>query len=243
MPNLSILLVDDDLKLRLALTEYLSNAGYSMSTANSIGQMQTLLLHSTPDLLVLDRYLPDGNGFDACADLRSAHLHIPIIMLTASAEDAARIQGLDSGADDYMTKPFNPRELLARINAVLRRASAFSTTEVSVLSSDIHIGAFRYLSNTRTLRLDDHIVPLTREELVVFVSLLEKSGTVLSRLQIAQRLYPTGKTHNQRNIDMLISRIRQKLSVTLVDKSLIKTVRGSGYLLDLDQLQHISTSS
>jgi DNA-binding response OmpR family regulator len=228
----TILLVDDDLKLRLALSEHLSDAGYYVSTANSIGQMQTLLLHAIPDLLVLDIHLPDGNGFDACAELRSIQLHIPIIILTASAEDASRIKGLNCGADDYITKPFNPRELLARINAAIRRATLFSNTAESLLSKDIYYGFFRFISSSRSVMYNQRIVPLTNEELIIFVTLMKNPGQAVSRLTLSQGLVHQGQTVKPRNIDMLIYRLRQKISTTVREKPLIKTIRGKGYLLD-----------
>jgi DNA-binding response OmpR family regulator len=234
----TILLVDDDLKLRFALSQHLSNAGYAVSTANSIGQMQTLLLHDRPDLIVLDRHLPDGNGFDACRNLRASHFHIPVIMLTASVEDAEIIEGLNCGADDYITKPFIPLELLARINAVIRRFTVFSNSTDHLLSKDITRGNFRYTASTRTVWYKQSIVPLSTEELVIFITLLEHEGNTVSRLTLSQELAHLGRSVVPRNIDMLIHRLRHKLSSTVSESNRIITIRGKGYQLHSLQKEH-----
>jgi two-component system OmpR family response regulator len=189
------------------------------------------VLASTPiDLLVLDVMLPGGNGFDLCRDLRKTS-NMPIIMLTARGTDTDRIVGLEIGADDYLAKPFNPRELLARVNAVLRRAR--SASGMPSRSSGHLLGFEGWTLDTQRRELtspEGAVVELSTGEYDMLLAFLEAPQRVLSRDQLmdgAKHRVPTGF---DRAIDVQVSRLRRKLEASEESQAMIKTIRGTGYM-------------
>ena len=222
-----ILVVDDDPDLRQLLSDYLNRHGYDSLLAEDATGLEQLIIRFAPDLVILDRMMPGGDGVDACRRLRAVDEDIPIILLTAKDEPIDRIIGLESGADDYVGKPFDPRELLARIEAVLRRKEG-----PSALTKDqpIHFGPFTFDPQRRQLRKDDKIVKLTGGEINLLEALVMSPGKPLSRdrLLTLARDDETGE-RNDRAIDIAILRLRRAIESDPKNPRWIQTVWGVGY--------------
>jgi two-component system response regulator CpxR len=214
-----ILIVDDDAELCGLLNEYLSGQGYEVRVANHGSQGLDAALDTTVDLVVLDVMLPGLDGFEVLRRLRQQS-QVPVIMLTARGEDVDRIVGLELGADDYLPKPFNPRELVARIRAILRRGELRAGQgRVRVQDVDLDPGS-------RTVMRNGARVDVTTIEFDILQQLMRAAGRVLSRDQLMEALYDRPAGAFDRSIDMHISHLRRKLG----DPDLIKTVRGVGYV-------------
>jgi two-component system, OmpR family, response regulator len=225
-----ILIVDDDPEIRRLLSRYLDGQGFNASLADSAREMRERLKTSQLDLIVLDVMLPDASGLDLCRELRSTHPQIPVILLTALKEDVDRIIGLEIGADDYLGKPFNPRELVARIRAVLRRATDDPPPPLPVR---YRFGGLVADPATRDVVGEGGAkVPLTSAEFDVLRAFLERPGRVLSREQILDLGRRKRGDPLDRSIDVLISRIRHKLEDAGAPDA-IKTIRNGGYQFTL----------
>ena len=221
----TILMIDDDEKLVDLVRDYLEPNAFKVVAAHE-GHDGLAMARTTPaDLVILDIMLPGMDGFEVCREIRTFS-KVPILMLTARGEDTDRIVGLEMGADDYLPKPFNPRELLARIRAILRRAQPASPREAPELyvldALTLDVGA-------RSVTLDGAPVDLTTAEFELLHVLVAAAGRVLSRDQLMQRLHGTSWSSFDRSIDVLISRIRSKIEVDARKPELLKTVRGVGY--------------
>jgi DNA-binding response OmpR family regulator len=217
-----ILIIDDDVNLNSLLTEYLQKFGYKLVSETTAVAGRKRLRRELPDLLILDVMLPDTDGLTLCREFR-AEYDLPIIMLTARGEVADRVMGLELGADDYVPKPFEPRELVARIQSVIRRAR--DHTQGEVLVSD----GLRLETETRRVELDGNDVELTTMEFELLRGLMESRGRVLSRDRLIERLRGIDSNVFDRSIDMLISRLREKLGDDPRQPRFIRTVRMSGY--------------
>jgi len=220
-----ILIVDDDLEIRQLLARYLSEQGFQVTTAESGSKMSQALAKRAPDLVVLDVMLEDASGLDLCRALRSKST-TPIILLTALKEDIDRIVGLEFGADDYVSKPFNPRELLARIRAVLRRSTQGQAqpTQLTYLFE-----GFQAAVDTRRVFNSNRVeVPLTAAEFDLLLVFLQRPGRVLSRDRLLDLTHGKDAASYDRSIDVLISRLRRKLGDT-GRLGLLKTLRNGGY--------------
>jgi two-component system, OmpR family, response regulator CpxR len=216
-----ILVIDDDVELCSLLTEFLRNENYQVSCAHDGKRGLEEALRSNPDLVVLDVMLPAFDGFEVLRRLRPKS-RVPVLMLTARGEDVDRIVGLELGADDYLPKPFNPRELAARIRAILRRMeprppSADGRLEVAGVTLD---------AGSREVSRDGRRVELTTFEFDILEMLMRAAGRVLSRDALMENLYQRKATPFDRSIDMHISHLRKKLDA---GDDLIKTIRGVGY--------------
>jgi two-component system OmpR family response regulator len=222
-----ILIVDDDLEIRKLLGRYLTEQGYRVSLASDQRTMMETLNSNEISLIVLDVLLPHGSGLDLCRDLRRNGYDLPIILLTALKEEVDRIIGLEIGADDYLGKPFNPRELLARIRAVLRRKVA---QDIQLSQSLEHrFGKFRLRPATRQVwDAADKAVDLTTAEYELLLVLVRRPGRLLTRDQLLELTKRGGEEVFDRAIDVLMSRLRKKLADS-DDTELIKTVRNGGY--------------
>lgn len=224
-----ILIVDDDADIRTLLADYLGQQNWQISTAEDGDAMQKVLAHSTIDLVVLDLTLPGTDGLTLCRNLR-AHSGIPVIMLTARSTPLDRILGLEMGADDYLCKPFEPRELLARIRNVLRwRENSFNDSHLQKLSFS---GWTLDLLTHQLRRPDGVYVVLSSNEFRLLKALLERPNRVLSRDQLLN--LTQGRDVDDpldRSIDLAISRLRQKLGDDARAPELLKTLRNEGYLL------------
>ena len=241
-----ILIVDDDREIRALLSTFLQKHGYTATTAADGTDMQQQLTRQSYDLVVLDLMLPGEDGLSLCRRLR-ANSTIPIIMLTAVDEDMDRIIGLEMGADDYVTKPFNPRELLARIKAVLRRTDLRRTDNAQATRSAPRLQAPRTIKfafeewildvgrrELRTSGPDKNtkgtLVSLTAGEFDLLLAFAEHPQRVLTRDQLLDYTKGYGATTFDRSIDVQLSRLRRKIEPNPKEPTLIKTVRGGGYL-------------
>ncbi len=227
-----ILVVDDDTRLRALLGRYLGEQGFVVSTARNAGDARARLKHLAYDLMVLDVMMPGENGFDFTralrADDRSAR-PLPILLLTARGESLDRIEGLEAGADDYLMKPFEPRELLLRINAILRRAPK----PAAQVNTELRLGAWTYHPERDELRSADEIVSLTGMEAGLMRVLAAAPGQVLSRETLAER-GAAGQSINDRTIDVQVTRLRRKIEQDVKNPRYLVTVRGEGYSLRPD---------
>jgi two-component system OmpR family response regulator len=225
-----ILVTDDDPEIRKLLARYIESQGYAVTLAASCHELHERLATHQIDLIVLDVMLPDGSGLDLCRDLRAQRSSVPIILLTALKEDVDRIIGLEIGADDYLGKPFNPRELIARVRAVLRRrAEALPLT-----ASEAKIYRFEgFTADPQTRRVTGphgSDIELTGAEFDLLRTFLERPGRVLSRDQLLDLTRGRDGDVLDRSIDVLVSRLRRKLGDGGAAQ-LFKTVRNGGYQL------------
>jgi two-component system response regulator CpxR len=215
-----ILLVDDDAELCGLLTEFLKREGFAVECEHEGNAGLEKVLTGTPDLVVLDVMLPGLDGFEILRRVRQQS-HVPVIMLTARGEDVDRIIGLELGADDYLPKPFNPRELAARIRAVLRRYE-----ERPSLQSRIEVNGIVLDPGTRQALVEGRPIELTTFEFDILEMLMRSAGRVLSRDRLMENFYNRKATPFDRSIDMHISHLRKKIEH---GNTLIKTIRGVGY--------------
>ncbi len=226
-----ILIVDDDREIRSLVAQFLKKHGYRVTPAADGREMMGLMEKGRFDLVVLDLMLPGEDGLSLCRRVRAASA-LPIIMLTAMGEETDRIIGLEMGADDYLPKPFNPRELLARIKAVLRRAADRGTASSSSEFAARIFDGWRLDTVKRELRSPDGaLVPLTAGEFELLAALVERAGQVLSRDQLLDLTRGRDAAPFDRSVDVLISRLRRKIEEDPKEPSIIKTVRGGGYVL------------
>ncbi|MFG1343680.1 response regulator [Xanthobacter autotrophicus DSM 431] len=233
MAQRTLLLVEDDREIRSLLSDFLSREGYGVLAAEDGVAMDRLLATTRPDLVVLDLMLPGEDGLSICRRLR-ARGGLPILMLTAKGDDVDRIVGLEMGADDYLPKPFNPRELLARIRAVLRRAEG-ALAQAPVVRRVAFAGFVADLDARNVGLVDGAPLDLTSAEFDLLACFLERPKRVLSRDQLLD--WTRGRTADpfDRTIDVSVSRLRRKLvAVSEEAASLIKTVRNGGYLFSAD---------
>lgn len=229
-----ILVVDDHEQIRKSVTRYLEKNGMRATAAKDAAEMDAKLAVGSFDLLVLDIMMPGEDGLSVCQRL-SSEGRLPIIMLTALGEDADRIVGLEIGADDYLPKPFNPRELLARIKAVLRR-SEHKEAFTGALSGRKVRFAHLTLDVDRQVLLDDagQETALTVAEFKLLTALLERPRMVLSRDQLLDLSQGISAGPLDRKIDNQISRLRRKLEPDILRPRIIKTIRSGGYCLSVD---------
>ena len=228
-----ILVVDDDARIRDLLRRYLTQEGFEVILAEDGKALNRLMLRETADLIGLDLMMPGDNGLTLCSQVR-AESDIPIIMLTAMGEDVDRIVGLEVGADDYIPKPFNPRELTARIKAVLRRTTAASLAPSVPITEDsgeiVRFEDFELETATRTLRKDGEAILLTAGEYELLVAFVEHPRRVLNRDQLLDMARGRAAIPFDRAIDVQVGRLRKKIEPAAKIPNLIKTVRGDGYM-------------
>jgi two-component system phosphate regulon response regulator OmpR len=222
-----ILVVDDDKRLRELLRKYLSDNGYLVSIAADAAEARQQLGAMAFDLLVLDVMMPGEDGLSLTRDLRKTN-RVPILLLTAMGEVEDRIRGLESGADDYLPKPFDPRELLLRVASILRRAP---TEEPPQAASVLGLGAFSWDMNRDELRRQGEPVHLTTAERELLAILADAAGQTVSRDDLAAR---TGNAANPRTVDVQVTRLRKKIEDDSRLPRYLQTVRGQGYMLRPD---------
>jgi two-component system OmpR family response regulator len=230
MPD-HVLIVDDDAETRSLLREYLEKQGYRVTAAADGRALREALGRTRPDLIVLDLMLPGEDGLQLCRDLRTRS-NVPIIMLTARGEETDRIVGLEMGADDYLAKPFNPRELLARIKSVLRRARALPGNLEPEAAGEYRFAGWALDVATRNLTAPDGVVvPLSGTEFKLLRIFLAHPDRVLTREQVIELMSARDGGPFDRAIDVQVSRLRQRLRDDAREPRIIKTVRGEGYVL------------
>ena len=226
-----ILVVDDEASIRRILETRLSMIGYIVVTAADGEEALTLYKKESPNLIILDIMMPKLDGYGVCQEIRKDS-DIPIIMLTALGDVADRITGLELGADDYVVKPFSPKELEARIKAILRRVDKLSLSSASVSSGIISMGGIKIDTNRRQVYKQNEKIRLTGMEFSLLELLMSKSGEAFSRACILQEVWGyTPERHvDTRVVDVHISRLRSKLEEDPSNPDLILTARGTGYL-------------
>ena len=225
-----ILLVDDDVRLSGLLSRFLGEQKFDVMVAANGREMYRRLENASYDLLILDINLPGENGLALCQQLRRRGNRIPIIMLTARGDDADRINGLELGADDYLTKPFNPMELLARIRAVLRRQPATLYELHGAHGTGYRFGEFVLNIRQQTLFKNTEAIHLSTGEFALLRLFLTEVGQPMSRNQLVLRMASREHQPDQRAIDMLVSRLRKRLDAPSATESMIRTLRGIGYV-------------
>jgi len=219
----TILIIDDDEKLNRLLTDFLGEFGFKTLTATHPDEGLKKLNQKSPDLVILDVMLPGMDGFEVCKTIRQYSL-VPIIMLTARGELMDRVVGLELGADDYLAKPFEPRELVARIHSILRRAKKIDRTRPQSFDR-LEIDFTRHI-----VKLDGNSVDLTTNEFAALALLSGNPGKVFNRDEILQELRGIDCDAFNRSVDITMSRLRQKLNDDPKSPAFIKTVWGTGYV-------------
>ena len=229
MKQPQILLADDDVVLAEMLTEYLQGEGFEITLVHN-GEDALTASKSPKDMIILDIMMPKMDGLEVLKAVRQTDNETPVIMLTARGDDIDRILGLELGADDYMPKPCNPRELLARVKAILRRANI--TESKSAAQTDyIETGELRMNTHNRQVQLQGETLVLTQTEFDILQMLLESPDELISKQHISEEILGRKLGAYDRSIDVHISNLRRKISPTTTLN--IQTVRGSGYLLNV----------
>lgn len=226
-----LIVVDDDGRIRELLRRYLSQEGFEVLLAEDARALDRLLLRDHADLIVLDLMLPGEDGLSVCRRLRARQDQTPVIMLTAKGDEVDRIVGLEIGADDYLTKPFNPRELLARVHAVLRRRPAREAPGApSALVEKVAFGPFEFDLALRKLTRDGDPLALTTGEFAMLKALVRHPRQPLSRDKLAQLARGRDFEPFDRSLDVQISRLRKMLETDPAHPRFIQTVWGVGYV-------------
>jgi DNA-binding response OmpR family regulator len=224
-----ILMIDDDSRLAGMVSDYLGGAGFRVSMAGTARDGEALLKRETFDAVILDLMLPDGDGLDVCRRLRAA-TDIPILMLTARGEPMDRVVGLEIGADDYLAKPFEPRELQARLRAILRRKGGASPR-----ADVLRFGRLEIDKGAQVVRLDGAERPVTSYQFALLLALAERAGRVLSRDALMDLLKGEKLEAFDRSVDVHISRLRAAIEDDPRKPRRILTLRGTGYVFSRDQ--------
>lgn len=227
-----ILVIDDDVELCSLVGEYLDSEGFYVESVHDGERGLEQALKGDYALIVLDVMLPGINGFEVLRRVR-VKSKIPVLLLTARGEDVDRIVGLEIGADDYLPKPFNPRELVARIRAILRRTNEGKTQPASSVPETVQVSDIELDPATRTVRQDGKLVDLTSVEFSLLEVLMRDAGHVVTRERLATSVLSRKFSPFDRSIDMHVSKIRKKLGDTEEGSEYIKTVRGVGYIFAL----------
>ncbi|TWC41579.1 two-component response regulator OmpR [Pseudomonas sp. SJZ079] len=225
-----ILIVDDDARLRRLLERFFDEQGYRVRAVENVEQMDRLMSRELFNLVVLDLMLPGEDGLSACSRLRAANNQVPIIMLTAKGDEASRIQGLEQGADDYLAKPFNPRELLARIKAVLRRQAPVVPGAPGSEDATVSFGDYRLSLATRELKKGEEVHMLTTGEFAVLKALVQHAREPLTRDKLMNLARGREWDALERSIDVQISRLRRLIEPDPSKPRYIQTVWGVGYV-------------
>jgi two-component system, OmpR family, phosphate regulon response regulator OmpR len=232
-PKKRILVIDDDQRLCALLSEYLATHGFIVDTLPDSSVGEKYLKHKKVDLLILDRMLPSGDGMNFLARLRHEHNELPIIFLTAKNEDIDRIMGLELGADDYVSKPFNPRELLARIHAIFKRAlhPPMGTT----IPDRVKIGELIFIPTERVLKNQQETLSLSSTEFSVLCALISHPRQPLTRERLLTLAHGQDHVVFDRAIDTQISRLRKLIEPNPHQPRYIQTVWGTGYMFVPDK--------
>ncbi|MFG6465110.1 response regulator [Roseateles sp. BYS87W] len=229
------LVVDDDAEIRTSLTTYLQGFGWRVNAAADGRAMRQALALQRPDVIVLDLMLPGEDGLALLRWLQTQADAPPVLMLTARGDTLSRVVGLELGADDYLAKPFEPRELVARLQALVRRAAKGQGGPVDDDTRLLRFGRWRFDRMTRQLvNAEDVGIALSAAEFRLLAAFVQRPGRVLSREQLIDLTRAPGVEVNDRSVDLAVSRLRAKLGDTAREPALIRTVRGEGYLFDAE---------
>ena len=222
MAKQSILVIDDEPAIRDMLQIALDAAGFKVVLAEDAKQAYPIIIDTTPDLILLDWMMPGTSGIELLRRLRRDEINVPVIMLTAKVEEASKISGLDSGADDYIAKPFSPRELVSRVKAILRRTSEESIKEV------IFAGALKLDQLNRRVNIGDTLISLGPTEYKLLQFFLTHQDRVYTRDQILDNVWGRNVYLDERTVDVHIRRLRKAISIA-GHENYVQTVRGAGY--------------
>jgi len=227
---MNITIVEDEPKLAFLLKDYLNKDGFSTQVFHNGNEALNSLLSSQPNLVLLDLMLPGTDGMTICKELRKFS-NVPIIMLTAKAEEIDRLLGLEIGADDYICKPFSPREVVARVKAVLRRAGTAQPTRNDEMSTTK--SPFVLNESTATVQINNQNCALTAVELRLLSAMYERPGQIFNRAQLMQRMYEDNRIVSDRTIDSHVKKLRQKLEGVDQSTTYIHSVYGIGYKFEI----------
>ena len=230
-PQAHLLVVDDDERIRLLLQKFLVRNGFLVSVARDAAQARRLLAGLEFDMLVLDVMMPSEDGISLTRDLRRS-LSVPILLLTARGETLNRIEGLEAGADDYLVKPFEPKELLLRINAILRRVPQSTAAETG--PKHLHLGAVRYDPERGELWRGADLIRLTATEAQLMRIFAATPGSAIPRDRLAGDIDRDAGGSQERAVDVQITRLRRKIEADPKQPRYLQTVRGAGYMLQPD---------
>ena len=222
MPQPTLLIVDDDAELSEMLVRLLATEGWMARCALSGAQAEQSMAVNLPDVILLDVMLPDASGMDLCRRWRSAHPELGILMLTARGDPFDRVLGLELGADDYLPKPFEKRELVARLRALIRRQT--TSTQMPLQFGSLSVNVMR-----REVLVDGQVIPLTNIEFKLLVELARSPGKPVSRQQLSEAVQAGAYRPQDRTVDVQVGRLRRRLAQALQGSDLIETVRGEGY--------------
>lgn len=225
-PDIRVVYVEDDDRLARLTTQYLQSHRVEVHVVSRGDLAVPEVLRVRPDVVLLDLMLPGADGLDVCRQLRS-RTDVPIIMVTARTEEADRVLGLEGGADDYVAKPFQSRELLARIRAQARRARG----ESGPRPERIEVGRLVIDATTMQVTVDGEPISLTTSEFALLHALAQRAGRVLGREQLLQLLHGSPEEAFDRSIDVVVSRLRHKIEADPRSPRMLKTIRGAGYML------------
>jgi two-component system phosphate regulon response regulator OmpR len=230
-----ILVLDDEPDLRILLTRYLTEQGFAVRAVAEASQLDRLLQRESFDVLILDIMMRGEDGLSVCRRLRAQGDTIPIIMLTARADPVDRILGRDVGADEYLVKPFNPRELLACIHALLRRQRFLGRHEPGSPHDAVTFGSFLFEPAKRRLMRGEDLVPLSSGELSLLTAFVSYAGRPLSRERLLNLAHGRDAEVTDRSIDVQVSRLRRVIELDPTKPRYLQTVRGLGYVLIADK--------
>lgn len=223
-----ILIVEDERSIATLITYNLEQAGYKTTVAYDGEQALTIIDEQSFDFIILDLMLPKIDGFQVCAELRKKDNDIPILILTAKSDEENKVIGLQTGADDYLTKPFSPKELIARIEAIFRRTDRKTVKE----RKEITIGELQLYPQNYQAYLRGRPLDLTKKECEVLIYLAEHKGEIISREQLLHQVWGYDYAGDTRTVDMQVSRLRDKVEQNSKEPRYIKTVWGIGYRMD-----------
>lgn len=227
-----VLVVDDEQSIVTLLQYNLQQSGFEVVTAYDGEEGLEKIFSEKPDIVVLDLMLPKMDGVELCKSVRNEKNQVPILMLTAKDDEFDKVLGLELGADDYMTKPFSPREVIARIKAILRRSNSLKMVEDESDKKEIIIGKIKVLPEHFEAYRNDELLDLTPKEFELLIYLIERQGRVITREHMLNSVWNYEFAGDSRIVDVHISHLREKLEENPKQPQYIKTVRGLGYKLE-----------
>lgn len=220
--SLNVLIVEDEVRLAELLADYCRHEGHQPRVAGDLSRARAALAENRTDIVLLDVMLPDGSGLDLCKEIRAAS-DLPVLVISARVDELDRLLGLELGADDYICKPYSPREVMARMKAVMRRQGRSPTADSDLPSLD---------ESRLSMTLNNRSVVLSTVEFALLAFLAERPGHIRSRNQIMDRIYPDHRVVSDRTIDSHVKKLRQKLAEHFPDWQFIDSVYGAGYRFD-----------
>ncbi|WP_226656377.1 response regulator transcription factor [Pseudalkalibacillus hwajinpoensis] len=230
-----ILVVDDEMSIVTLLQFNLEQAGYEVVTAEDGAEALEVVEAEKPNCIILDLMLPEMDGLEVCKELRQRHIHTPVLMLTAKDDEFDKVLGLELGADDYMTKPFSPREVVARVKAILRRVKQLEESKVATETEEsekIQVGELEVYPNNYESFFRGEMMEVTPKEFELLVYLVRHKGRVLTREQLLSAVWNYDFVGDTRIVDVHVSHLREKIEENTRKPEYIKTIRGLGYKLE-----------